>query len=515
MCPGEQAPSLREPGVVAALLEDRHRLGDRLCRLLAPALGLARSELTRSCTRHACAATRGRSRLVRDSDGVLKGYSGLLEARRPGGAPRRSPAGARACRSRRRAAAATARPRRFAAAGTSPRANARRPAEARRRGPVSAERAAVVVERAELGRGSDAPARGGSRGSPRTPSRASRFTPSAHSTNRSWRSARARLRMPSYAVSRMRTWWKRNASSSERDVVAAGRAASPSASPAARRARGARARVRGGARRRATKSWPITDAGSITARSSSSRRSSRAARRAWIVGGTATSRDRPRLARQRRPRSGSAPSSMSMESSCSTKSGLPSAAATMRSRMSLVELGHPRGGARRPPLPRPRSGARAEPGRARARRPAPAVRSRSSCRAVQTTTSWRVRRVLDDVLDQLEERRLGPVDVVEETTSGCSRRERTRAACRAPQTSSWTGNGRRREPDRGRDALGDLGVARESRRASPAPPPVVSRSAIPRRLAHGLGERPEGDAVAVREAAAAEDPDASSVDRAR
>ena len=45
---------------------------------------------------------------------------------------------------------AAARPSRFAAAGTSPRANARLPADASRRAPVLADRAAAIVERPEL-----------------------------------------------------------------------------------------------------------------------------------------------------------------------------------------------------------------------------------------------------------------------------------------------------------------------------------------------------------------------------
>ena len=73
-----------------------------------------------------------------------------------------------------------------------------------------------------------------------------------------------------------------------------------------------------------------------------------------------------------------------------------------------------------------------------------------------------VRRVLDDLLDELEEGRLGPVDVVEEHEHRLLPSEALEQA-RAPQTNSSTGNRRRREADRRRDALGDLRVARQRR----------------------------------------------------
>ena len=64
-------------------------------------------------------------------------------------------------------------------------------------------------------------------------------------------------------------------------------------------------------------SLPITEARSITARSSRASRSRRAASRAWIVGGIARSAE-------------VVPFSVSMASICSTKSGFPSAARVIR-----------------------------------------------------------------------------------------------------------------------------------------------------------------------------------------
>ena len=117
-----------------------------------------------------------------------------------------------------------------------------------------------------------------------------------------------------------------------------------------------------------------------------------------------------------------------------------------------------------------------------------------------------VRRVLDDLLDELEEGRLGPVDVVEEREHRLLPSEAFEQAPRPPDQ-LLDRERRRREPDRRRDALGDLWVARERSQLLECRLGGVAFRDL-RRVAHRLGERPEGDAVSVREAAAAQDPEA-------
>ena len=81
---------------------------------------------------------------------------------------------------------------------------------------------------------------------------------------------------------------------------------------------------------------PITDAGSTTARSSRLRASRREATRAWTVGGIWSCADPSRATQPSMPR-WIAPVSTSIETICSTYSGLPSAACAIRSRTLVVE----------------------------------------------------------------------------------------------------------------------------------------------------------------------------------
>ena len=128
--------------------------------------------------------------------------------------------------------------------------------------------------------------------------------------------------------------------------------------------------------------------------------SSRAASSAWIVGGTTTS-----------------PSATlaTIASICSTKSGLPSAASRMRHAARLVERD-----AAEQPLDqlvrlRPRSSGSSSTVVALSLPPAHAGRrSSSSGRAMQSEQDRRVARPVGDVLDEIEEGRLGPVEVVED-----------------------------------------------------------------------------------------------------
>ena len=153
---------------------------------------------TSSRTSAACARTRRGALRVRQPDRLLEHGLGLLEPAdleqrlavvrkelqlRPPARPRAS--------SRRGRAGSPPRARRRARRPGDP----QRPAGARR--PAPSERA-VHVERARARRDSGAPARGGSRGSPRTRSAPSRLTPSAQLDELLVAaSRRARLRMPS------------------------------------------------------------------------------------------------------------------------------------------------------------------------------------------------------------------------------------------------------------------------------------------------------------------------------
>ena len=116
------------------------------------------------------------------------------------------------------------------------------------------------------------------------------------------------------------------------------------------------------------------------------------------------------------------------------------------------------------------------------------------------------RRVLGrvhDVLDEVEEGRLRPVDVLEEDDERPWSRERLEQPAGAPGE-LLARELRRHEADRRRDALLRVGVPGERRQLLER---HLRRVALedPSRLPHRLGERPEGDAVAVGQAATAEE----------
>ena len=163
----EAARPSRVPAWSPALLEDRHRLGDRHRRLVAPALVCDQPSAEREGGRGTRAPPPAVERPRRPSRSPLRGPPPPPRIARLGGAPRRNPEAARAA-SRSSSTRATARPSRLAAAGTSPRANALRPAEASRREPVRAERTTVRRRAGRAPRDSGVPARGDTRGSPRT-----------------------------------------------------------------------------------------------------------------------------------------------------------------------------------------------------------------------------------------------------------------------------------------------------------------------------------------------------------
>ena len=249
----------------------------------------------------------------------------------------------------------------------------------------------------------------------------------------------------------------------------------------------------------------MTDAGSITARSSGASASSRAATRAWTVGGIARSA-RLRAAPQR--------------------SALPADRAGLHEhRHDLLDVQRIALGAGRDP----RSTARLESRRAAGRRSARVARrvSGSSVIVSSACASRPFRVALDElvarraqqqdrrlfgrrqhVVEEVEERLFRPVDVVDDTTSGPLAASASRSR-RAPHDQLGDRERGGRQAHRRGDAVDDRARARPAGGFDGASAAIF---AIPsaRRVVLGdrrrprgrLGQRPERDAVAVREAAA-------------
>src|SRR5262249_37031997 len=110
---------------------------------------------------------------------------------------------------------------------------------------------------------------------------------------------------------------------------------------------------------------------------------------------------------------------------------------------------------------------------------------------------------LDEVLDEPEERFLGPVDVVDLDDQRRRPAERLEQLARAPvdlvERELLVG-----EADRRGDAVADVGRRRNERLELREPGRRRVGVVDTGRVAYELDERPEGDAAAVREAAAAE-----------
>ena len=210
---------------------------------------------------------------------------------------------------------------------------------------------------------------------------------------------------------------------------------------------------------------PITAAGSTTARSSRVSASRRAASSAWIVGGTASSARSPVEDQPRRP-CAACPGRPASTPAAATNSGLPSA-----------ERRRPGPGRPRPPR-RPGAHRRAAPSRRpasgpSARRTLPS-RSPHSARFSSSDEARRRddqdRRLagghVEEVLEQVEERRLGVVDVVDDDDDRPVRRERLEELAHAPE---HLGDGVRSAADRPidrRQAVEDLARALDARRAA-------------------------------------------------
>ena len=209
------------------------------------------------------------------------------------------------------------------------------------------------------------------------------------------------------------------------------------------------------------------------------------------------SRPRPRPARARSARPGSSWSRRAASSACSV--GGTTSSPSAWSAIASISCDEERVPARRAgdPLAQ-RAGDRA-PGSARRRPRRPSGSSRSvagqegrrsssSGRAMQSSRIGAPAERSADLLDQVEERLLAPVDVVEDDD------ERSLGGCLLERLA-----------ERPRDLLRPSSRV-SSRRAASGSPPRPPRRPAARRAAQHLDDRPVGDALAVGQAAAAHDP---------
>src|SRR5436190_13448649 len=130
-----------------------------------------------------------------------------------------------------------------------------------------------------------------------------------------------------------------------------------------------------------------------------------------------------------------------------------------------------------------------------------------------------IAREVRDVLDEIEKRGLAPVDVVENDDERLSPRDRLEKLPQCPKgvlvpagpterDATLSSTARAAEAERLGHALGDelgLRLTFDLGRDRLDPLPVVSVGASANSVAHDLGDRPVGDALTVREAAAPED----------
>ena len=224
--------------------------------------------------------------------------------------------------------------------------------------------------------------------------------------------------------------------------------------------------------RRGGRRWPSTEPRSSTSRSAGSSWSSRAASSAWIVGGTATSpppdsrHERDHLLDEERVALGRLEDPLAQL---------------------VVDAVAERARSARPS--RPARAARAgRSSRSACRRPSAGRRVEQLRPGHAEQQDRRVARQVGDVLDQVEERRLAPVDVVEDDDERAARRPRASSSLRKAQAIS------------SRRAAAGVVAEQRARAARPR-----SARLAPRELLHDLDDRPVGDALAVGEAAAADD----------
>ena len=222
----------------------------------------------------------------------------------------------------------------------------------------------------------------------------------------------------------------------------------------AERALRRRARTSSGASSATAPSWktlPATAARSITARSSSSSRSSRAASSAWIVGGTRIAADVARRGPAAVSRT-SSPSSISIESISSTNSGLPSAASAILASTSSASSGAPT----RFSISRAHSSSESGSSSASVALSLPPPQPGRSVEQLGPREADEqdrgVARPVGEVLDEIEERRLAPVDVVEDDHERLPRAKRLEQRPNGDEA-LLRAAARLGEPDRLRDTL--------------------------------------------------------------
>ena len=253
-------------------------------------------------------------------------------------------------------------------------------------------------------------------------------------------------------------------------------------------------------------SVPTTEAPSRTRRSAGARRSRRAPMSAWIVAGIGTSA-RSDAATQRPPCHCSTPSSTRMATSSSRKSGCPSPASRIRSRTSGVDLLRPE-----QVVDELRALLAAERGQREVRRvhpPAPPARPllRELGPREADHQEWHVPGGAGQVRDEVEQRLLRPVDVVED-------HDERPVACHGleePADRPEDLVGDRRDPAEAEDR-GDLLLDEPGVLDLPDEPGHLGARLLGLiliadlgGLPDHLGDRPEGEVAAVGEAVAAQD----------
>ena len=229
---------------------------------------------------------------------------------------------------------------------------------------------------------------------------------------------------------------------------------------------------------------PITAARWSTPRSSSPSLSRRAARTAWTVSGT-RSESTAASGSSRPSRSTSTPSSTSIRSISSRKSGLPPVARPTASAAS--------GSKRAGEVLQQRAGVLARKRRELDRRPRPRRPQLGQIRSRQAADEdRRVAAPAGQVLDEVEEGGLCPLDVVEHDDEGTLLRERLEQPAHGPVelvgARAWLGAA---------DGLEDAPVR-------DLPVGLAAEHAVEVDVAHDLDEGPVGDPVPVRETAALE-----------
>ena len=356
--------------------------------------------------------------------------------------------------------------------------------------------------------GTDTPARGGSRGSPRTRPDARRPHASSHSANRSCRSARCSFGIAWYAASRISRWRKRNASSPA-NSARSGRISSLRASASSREGTFGRSRL-GRQRRHGARVEDLA-----LDRPALDHRALLGVQPVQAGGEQELDRRRhrdvargPRPARHAPSSNRRSPSSISMPSISSTNSGLPSAASRIRSRAAGGDVRAPEQVVDQHARPRrPRAARAGSRWRSSSRRPSPG--GARAARAARRRAAGAAASRVQSARCSIRSRKVGSAQWMSSntTTSGRSRARCSRSLRTAQNASSVaTGSPQPKQAgDERGDPLAVLGAPRRGPRA------WIERSRdrrsrpTPAASLDDLGEREERDALAVGQASAAQD----------